>query len=345
MGSRDGHIELDWAVDAIVVGTRHRTDLGDIDALASSIDRHGLLQPLTLTSQGVLVCGYRRLTAIKKLNWRTTGVWIRSGVSDRLGHLLAEQDDNNHHKALTQTEAAALYRETKTLMAEDAARRKKATQFSSDNQPGNGGPANLAAPSPADAAEAPAGAMGTAREQAARLITGRASYTTLERTGFLQQLLEDPATAEHVRAEAATGLEQIEAGAPVHPIYERLRSLAGQATERRQDDLDEMAKQALARVRAAEATKRPRSGQPSRPRQSVPGRWPVRAFLTTFEELTDWWTHYDPATLAAELTDEQAEMFLGVATGTADFAEQLRAAREALGDEQARTARGHLHAI
>ena len=211
MGSRDGNIELDWAVDAIVVGTRHRTDLGDIDALASSIDRHGLLQPLTLTSQGVLVCGYRRLTAIKKLNWRTTGVWIRSGVSDRLGHLLAEQDDNNHHKALTQTEAAALYRETKTLMAEDAARRKKATQFSSDNQPGNGGPANLAGPSPADAAEAPAGAMGTAREQAARLITGRASYTTLERTGFLQQLLEDPATAEHVRAEAATGLVPLEA--------------------------------------------------------------------------------------------------------------------------------------
>ena len=38
MGSRDGHIELDWAVDAIVVGTRHRTDLGDIDALALAVD-------------------------------------------------------------------------------------------------------------------------------------------------------------------------------------------------------------------------------------------------------------------------------------------------------------------
>src|SRR5699024_12591052 len=64
-----------------------------------------------------------------------------------LGQLLAEQDDNMLHKPYTQLEAAGLYREIKQVMAEDAARRKSATQFSSENQPGNDGPAKFAGPS------------------------------------------------------------------------------------------------------------------------------------------------------------------------------------------------------
>jgi hypothetical protein len=52
-------------------------------------------------------------------------VWVRSDVSDRLGHLLAEQDDNAEHKPLTQVEAAGLYRELTQLMREDAERRQQ----------------------------------------------------------------------------------------------------------------------------------------------------------------------------------------------------------------------------
>ena len=112
----------------------------------------------------MLVCGARRLAAIKKLGWRTVNVWVRSGLSDRLGQLLAEQDDNMLHKPYTQLEAAGLYRELKQVMAEDAARRKSATQFSSENQPGNDGGANFAPPS--------SGPLGKAREQAAALLEG-----------------------------------------------------------------------------------------------------------------------------------------------------------------------------
>ncbi len=46
------HIELDRAVDSLHVGRRHRADLGDIDALAASIERDGLLQPLTVSPTG-----------------------------------------------------------------------------------------------------------------------------------------------------------------------------------------------------------------------------------------------------------------------------------------------------
>ncbi|WP_229116369.1 ParB N-terminal domain-containing protein [Parenemella sanctibonifatiensis] len=132
-------IELERAVSSIRIGNRHRTDLGDIDALAASIARDGLLQPPTITPDGVLVCGRRRLAAIQQLGWRTVNVWVRQGISDRLGHLLAEQDDNLLHKDLNPLEAASLYRELKTLLAEDAARRQEASRFSSDHQPAEGG--------------------------------------------------------------------------------------------------------------------------------------------------------------------------------------------------------------
>src|SRR5699024_5008859 len=149
MSRHTGHIELDRTVASIVVGNRHRTDLGDLDALVESIARDGLLQPLTVTIDGVLVCGARRLAAIKLLGWRTVSVWVRSGVSGRLGHLLAEQDDNLLHKNLTPSEKTALYRELKTLMAEDASRRQAGTRFSVENQPGKDGAGNFPAPSEA----------------------------------------------------------------------------------------------------------------------------------------------------------------------------------------------------
>ena len=67
MSSGPGHIVLERALVSIQVGRRHREDLGDIDALAASIEREGLLQPITITPDGVLVCGLRRLAAMRKL--------------------------------------------------------------------------------------------------------------------------------------------------------------------------------------------------------------------------------------------------------------------------------------
>ena len=49
-----------------------------------SIERIGLLQPITITPEGVLVCGWRRLEAVRRLGWRSMKVWVRSGISDKL---------------------------------------------------------------------------------------------------------------------------------------------------------------------------------------------------------------------------------------------------------------------
>lgn len=314
--STPGHIELDRAVDSLHVGQRHRADLGDIDALAASIERDGLLQPLTVSPDGVLICGARRLAAIKQLGWRTVNVWVRSGISDRLGHLLAEQDDNVLHKPLTALEAAALYRELKSLMAEDAARRKAATQFRSDNQPGTDGVGNFPAPSTP---------TGRASEQAAGMIPGGASYKTLDKIGYLEQAATDETLPEHVRAAARQGLEEIDAGSPVHPIYETIRNHTT-SPDPADEALHQAAADALARIQSSGKPKPAPAKKPTNDSEHAPVQYPVRAFVVTWTELDQWWTHYDPSVLAVELTDEQVATFLRVIEHTVAFADALQAA-------------------
>jgi ParB family transcriptional regulator, chromosome partitioning protein len=63
-------------IDAIAVGVRHRRDLGDIAALAESIGAIGLLHPIVVSQDGLLLAGQRRLEACKMLGWRNVPVTI-----------------------------------------------------------------------------------------------------------------------------------------------------------------------------------------------------------------------------------------------------------------------------
>ena len=56
-------------IEHIVVGNRHRRELGDIDRLAASIAAIGLLHPIVITPDGTLIAGQRRLEACKRLGW------------------------------------------------------------------------------------------------------------------------------------------------------------------------------------------------------------------------------------------------------------------------------------
>ena len=73
------------------------------------------------------------------------------------------------------------------------------------------------------------------------MVTGSSSYTRLEQIGFLQRLTEDPAIAEALRSQAQEGLARIEAGAPVNPIFQRLRDAHTDDTTERDHRLHEMA--------------------------------------------------------------------------------------------------------
>jgi ParB family chromosome partitioning protein len=64
-------------VNSIKIGKRYRKDMGDIAGLAASMAQLGLLYPIIVTPDGLLVCGERRLRAAKLLGWKTIPVTIR----------------------------------------------------------------------------------------------------------------------------------------------------------------------------------------------------------------------------------------------------------------------------
>ena len=64
------------AINDIVIGERSRRDMGDIVGLAANIAEIGLLQPIALRSDGVLIAGERRLRAAVSLGWTTIPVHV-----------------------------------------------------------------------------------------------------------------------------------------------------------------------------------------------------------------------------------------------------------------------------
>lgn len=157
------------------------------------------------------------------------------------------------------------------------------------------------------------------------MIPGGASYKTLDKIGFLEQAATDETLPEHVRAAAQRGLEQIDAGSPVHPIYETIRNHTANP-DAGDEALHQAAADALARVQSAGRPKPAPAKKPNSTPESGPVQYPVRAFVVTWTELDQWWTHYDPAVLAVELTDEHVATFLRVIEHTIAFADALQAA-------------------
>lgn len=105
-------------IDAILVGTRHRTDMGDIDGLANSIQQSGLLNPVTVTVDGRLVAGARRLLACRQLDMTTVAVTVAHNINDAITALTAERDENTCRKDPTPEEAVRLGRSLDALLPE-----------------------------------------------------------------------------------------------------------------------------------------------------------------------------------------------------------------------------------
>ena len=327
MFEHDGHIELERSVDSIVVGVRQRKNPSeDIEPLMASIKKLGLLQPVTITPDGVLVCGARRLAAVKRLGWRTLKVWVRSGISDELNRLLAQQDENEQRKPLNQLEQAALFRELRSLIHEDAQRRQKATRFGADSRPhGDDGPGESPGPLPGH---------GDSRHQAALAVTGKASYHLLEEISAIERIAADRSLPETLRRLADIELEAIQNGGDVHPAYERIRSAkalidaddvpmpTGPVTDAEVENLATEAMDLLGQTGGRRGTTRPK------PTTGTSGR-SLRAFLLTWSDLDGWSRYYNPSEIAAQLKQSDWEMFERVLAETIAFADQVRDLRSA----------------
>ena len=100
-----------FKISDIVVGTRHRKDMGDVDGLAASIDELGLLHPIVVRPNGVLVAGERRLRAVKLLGWAEIPV----NIIDLEAVTRGEFAENAVRKDFTLSEGVAIKRALEPL--------------------------------------------------------------------------------------------------------------------------------------------------------------------------------------------------------------------------------------
>ncbi len=318
-----GRAELQRSIESIRVGARHRRDPGDLDHLKKSLERFGLLQPITITTDGFLICGFRRLEAARQLGWSNVRVWVRSGLSDELTLLLAERDDNLTHKPLTTYEAAQLYKEMVALLEEDAARRQEATQFSGPRDGGDtqDGAADSAAPFPRG--------HGDGRRRAAEMVTGSASYTRLNQILAMERVAADRDLSAGVRQVAADELERIRNGGPVDPGYQRVRAVV-EAAERRMDspDVDVDAEADAKRARDdADRLRRMRENRARRAAAAANAKRSVKSFAMVWREMDGWSKHYDAHQVATELSAQDWAMFNQVLEETTTFARTVEEER------------------
>lgn len=186
-------------ISDIVIGERFRKDLGDIQSLAESIREVGLLHPVVITRDGMLVAGQRRIEACKALGWEKVPVT----VVDLHDILRGEHDENVARKDFLPSEAVAIYRAMKPI-EEAAARERHVAQAK----------ANLGV---ADAGNFPASEKGRVREKVARYVG--VSDRTLEKAAKVVE------AAEREPEKFAPLVEQMDRTGKVNGVYKRLEVL------------------------------------------------------------------------------------------------------------------------
>ncbi|GAA1873935.1 ParB N-terminal domain-containing protein [Myceligenerans crystallogenes] len=293
---------LDVAIDGITVGVRHRKELGDLQTLAASIEKLGLLQPITITPNRVLVCGWRRLEAVRLLGWTQVRTWIRSGLSDNALQLLAQHDENVLRAAYSKTEQARLYQEFKDVLREDARRRQEASRFGARSAS-----REAAAPAPeaetndsviVGAVESTApdtltnpGGTGDLRDQAALLASGRKSWQALERIGRLMDHSVDEGLPGEIREAAAEAVARIEDGGQVAPEWDSIQTMLqatqGQAPAAETHD-------------DADAPPAGPAAAPAAPAARVT-KYALRVWATTWEQISRLLDDHDPQVLGPAL--------------------------------------------
>lgn len=101
-------------IDDIIVGKRHRSELGDIGSLAQSIDEIGLLHPVVVRPDGTLIAGQRRLAACRMLGWQDVPVT----TIDIESILVGEYDENTLREDFTPSAAVAIWQDMESYQGQ-----------------------------------------------------------------------------------------------------------------------------------------------------------------------------------------------------------------------------------
>lgn len=155
-------------VTEIKIGARHRKAMGDIKALAASINAVGLLHPVVLTPNGQLIAGERRLEACKVLGWTDIPVTVVS-LDDIVRGEFAENMDR---KSFTPTEEVAIWRALEPKQKKAA---KKRQGSRTDKHPG----------------KFPESTMGEARDKVA-VFVGKSGRTLEKQVAIVEAAEAEP---------------------------------------------------------------------------------------------------------------------------------------------------------
>jgi len=90
-------------LEAIVIKSRIREELGDIKILADSIRKHGLINPITVNEKYELLAGFRRLEALKFLGYKEIECNVVNAKS-KLEKFEIETEENIVRKEFTEFE-------------------------------------------------------------------------------------------------------------------------------------------------------------------------------------------------------------------------------------------------
>jgi N6-adenosine-specific RNA methylase IME4/ParB-like chromosome segregation protein Spo0J len=186
-------------IDRIQVGFRYRKDLGNLRSLAQSIEEVGLLHPVVVTPEGLLIAGQRRLEACRSLGWSDIPV----NVVDLYQAARGEAHENFVRKNLLPSEIVALKRAIEPLERREARERQ-------------GHRADLCHPATVAEGQRPS-SIGDARDNIARYLgVGR---TTIERAeAVVEAAEEEPEEYGHL-------VEQMDRSGKIAGAYRRLTVL------------------------------------------------------------------------------------------------------------------------
>jgi ParB family transcriptional regulator, chromosome partitioning protein len=101
-------------ISEIQIKKRIRKDAGNINELSESMNLHGLMNPIVITRDYVLIAGYRRLESAKKLGWKSIEASLIEAPT-KIDKLEMEIEENVHRKDFTPEEIVDAYSKLEKL--------------------------------------------------------------------------------------------------------------------------------------------------------------------------------------------------------------------------------------
>ncbi|MCL2293562.1 MAG: ParB N-terminal domain-containing protein [Spirochaetes bacterium] len=101
-------------VSDIIIKTRAREDIGDLDSLMESMAKFGQLHPIILNTKLQLIAGNRRLESAKRLGWQMIDANIID-VKSKADLLEIEIDENMQRKDFSEDDIAEAYKKLARL--------------------------------------------------------------------------------------------------------------------------------------------------------------------------------------------------------------------------------------